>query len=172
VVEAASGTDYRSFVTHNLFRPVGMTRTTSGLFPSSGHAVGLTRGRPIHPSPRLTELPGTGDLWTTAGDLLRYADAVSSGTILSGGAWDLMCYPHAMVEEPESGGLARAAYGLGTFIGTLDGKPACFHTGDNPGYVSILVWLPRDGVTLAVLANDDSVSIGTVAGQLARGAER
>ena len=79
VVEAASGSDYGPFVAENLFRPLGMTATTSGLFPESGHAQGIADGRPVGPSPGLTALPGTGDLWTTAGDLLRYADAVSTG---------------------------------------------------------------------------------------------
>ncbi len=144
VVEAASGRDYGSFVTDNLFRPLGMTGTSSGLFPESGRAEGIAEGRPVVPSPALTALPGTGDLWTTAGDLLRYADAVSTGAVLAEEPWDLMSSPHALVEEPTAdGGLTRTAYGFGTFIGTLDGEPARFHTGDNPGYVSILSGCPR-----------------------------
>jgi CubicO group peptidase (beta-lactamase class C family) len=169
VVESAGDCEYGSFVTENLFRPLGMTCTTSGLFPGSGYAKGTADGEPVVLSAALIELPGTGDLWTTAGDLLRYADAVSTGGVVAEGSWELMSSPQAAVDEPTGDRFTtRTAYGFGTFIGTLDGKSARFHTGDNPGYVSILVWLPEARITLAVLANDDTVLVGEVAAEAVR----
>ncbi|HUJ67330.1 MAG TPA: serine hydrolase domain-containing protein, partial [Acidimicrobiales bacterium] len=70
IVGAATGTDYPTFVTEQLFRPLGMASTTSGLFPEAGHALGTEGGKWLDPDPNLTGLPGTGDVWTTTGDLL------------------------------------------------------------------------------------------------------
>jgi hypothetical protein len=35
------------------------------------------------------------------------------------------------------------------------GHAALFHTGDNPGYSSLVAWLPATATTVAVLTNDD-----------------
>jgi CubicO group peptidase (beta-lactamase class C family) len=168
IVGVASGRDYPTFVTEQLFRPLGMTATTSGLFPEAGYALGIEDGRWLDPDPNLAALPGTGDVWTTTGDLLRYADAVTNGELLGPGSWDLMGRPHATVEDGSGHPVTAQAYGYGTYLGTVDGRPARFHTGDNPGYRAILVWLPKTRGAFAVLANDDSVRLDQVAVELAR----
>jgi hypothetical protein len=47
------------------------------------------------------------------------------------------------------------ASGYGVFLGTVAGRPARFHAGDNPGYTSLLAWLSDEDIDIAVLANDD-----------------
>jgi CubicO group peptidase (beta-lactamase class C family) len=42
-----------------------------------------------------------------------------------------------------------------SFTGTVCGRPARFHAGDNPGYRSLLAYLPHDDRHVAVLTNDD-----------------
>jgi hypothetical protein len=52
--------------------------------------------------------------------------------------------------------LELTGYGYGHYVGTFDGRPAALHTGDNPGYKSLVGWL-SDGVGIVALSNDDSV---------------
>ena len=173
VVAAASGQAYASFVTENVFRPLAMTDTTSGLLPPAGTvARGHRDGQPVPLAAELTAMPGTGDIWATTADLLRYADGI--GGLLSPATWQLMVTQQVPVGES----LSRAAtiwvsgYGYGTYIGSIGGRPAWFHTGDNPGFVSLLARFPQTGVTLAVLANDESVPLEDTALHLVQATEQ
>ena len=66
--------------------------------------------------------------------------------------------------DAETGG--DVAYGYGIFIGPIAGRPALYHPGDNPGFRSLLAWLPGTGTTIAVLANDESVDLEESASHL------
>jgi CubicO group peptidase (beta-lactamase class C family) len=165
VVEAGSDQPYGAFVTDNIFGPLGMTATSSGLAPDrSCVAMGHRGGEPTPLVAGLTALVGTGDLWTTAGDLVRYAEAVSGGELLSATSWELMRRPHAKIHRLPADGetILASAYGYGLFIGSIAGQPAWFHPGDNPGYRSFLAWLPETDMTLAVLSNEESLVLDDV----------
>jgi CubicO group peptidase (beta-lactamase class C family) len=160
IVEAASNETYGAFVTDNIFDPLGMTASSSGVAPDpSGVAMGHRDGEPTPLVAGLTALPGTGDLWTTVADLVRYAEAVSAGELLSARSLESMRRPHATIQQPAAPGetILAAAYGHGLFIGSIAGQPAWFHPGDNPGYRSFLAWIPGTEITLAVLSNDESI---------------
>ena len=48
--------------------------------------------------------------------------------------------------------------------GSASVRRACFHTGDNSGYLAVNAWLPDEQITVAVLSNDQatvSVASGT-----------
>jgi Beta-lactamase len=51
--------------------------------------------------------------------------------------------------------LVITGYGYGVYVGTYAGRSACLHTGDVPGYTSMLGWLPGD-VHVICLSNDDT----------------
>ncbi len=176
IVEAAGDQTYGAFVTENIFGPLGMTASSSGLAPGrSGVAMGHRDGEPIPPVAGLTALPGTGDLWTTVGDLVRFAEAVADGELLSASSLESMRRPHATIRQPASDGetISASAYGYGLFIGSIAGQPAWFHPGDNPGYRSFLAWIPEAELTLAVLSNDESLVLDElVPGLLIAGGQR
>lgn len=172
IVEAASDQSYGAFVTDTIFGPLGMTATTSGRRPElSGVAIGYRGGEPAPPVAELIGLVGTGDLWTTVVDLVRYVEAVSAGELLSQGSWELMRRPHAEVHQPPTDGetISASGYGYGLFIGSIAGQPAWFHPGDNPGYRSFLARLPKTDTTLAVLSNEESLALDDLVPQLLRG---
>jgi hypothetical protein len=52
-------------------------------------------------------------------------------------------------------GIDDVGYGFGWFTATLGGEPAIFHSGDNAGFVSLLVCLPERELRLAMLAADE-----------------
>jgi hypothetical protein len=55
----------------------------------------------------------------------------------------------------ETEGLSPIGYGYGWFTAELAGEPLVFHSGDNAGFVSLLVWAPAHDLRLALLAPDE-----------------
>jgi CubicO group peptidase (beta-lactamase class C family) len=78
---------------------------------------------------------------------------------------EAMLTPHALplavlaVSPPGREGWSFTGYGYGWQIGTVAGRRAYFHTGDNPGYFAVNAWLPDEQITLAVLSNDQATDI-------------
>lgn len=166
IIEEASGQTYRAFTTDHIFDPLEMTSTTSGLTPSGGGvARGYRDGQPVPSVPGLTALQGTGDLWTTVTDLVRYGTAVSSGALLSKRSWQLMSQPHTIIDEGGSGtgSVVTSASGYGMFLGTIAGQRIQYQPGDNPGFRSLLAWLPEADTTIALLCNDESTVLDDLA---------
>src|SRR5262249_10889618 len=107
----------------------------------------------------LSVMTGAGNMWSTADDLVVYAQALATGRLVSEQTLALMRTPHATLAEPDrtpDGRLVVTGYGYGHWIGSFDGRPACLHTGDNPGYKSLVGWLPG-GTGIVGLSNEDTI---------------
>jgi CubicO group peptidase (beta-lactamase class C family) len=159
IIEAASGQTYGVFVMDKIVAPLGMTSTTSGLAHQGARAAsGHRDGQPVHAAPGLTALPGTGDLWTTVSDLTRYGNAARSGGLLSERSWHLMSQPHTTIDDSasEAGAVSTSASGYGMFLGTIAGQRIMYQPGDNPGFRTLLAWLPETDTTIALLCNEES----------------
>jgi CubicO group peptidase (beta-lactamase class C family) len=103
---------------------------------------------------------GAGDVWCAAADLLRWDEAIFSGELLPANLREAMLAPQALTGTTVGRkGWSFTGYGYGWQIGTVAGRRAYFHTGDNSGYLAINVWLPDDQIALAVLANDQASDI-------------
>ncbi len=166
VVEAATGRAYGDVAAELVLGPAGLTGTTSGRFPvgDADVAVGHRRGELIEVHEGFARLPGTGDLWTTVGDLVRLNQALRSGRVLRPEVASQLWTAHAELPRTPAAGdqpMVVEAYGYGTFLGRLAGRPARINPGDNPGYQSLLAYLPDRDVDLAVLANEDAPSVDT-----------
>jgi CubicO group peptidase (beta-lactamase class C family) len=119
-------------------------------------------------------MAGTGDICSTVGDLARYTAALHSGGLLSAGSVRLICTPHAPAGGGRSGGdgwLASDGYGYGHHIGTIGGRAAYFHPGDNPGYLSFAGWIPGDEMSAVILANDEAADLEDLLKRLLAAAE-
>jgi CubicO group peptidase (beta-lactamase class C family) len=123
-------------------------------------ARGYRAGQPVPPWD-LDAMPGTGDIWSTAGDLTRFTTALHSGALITAGSLRTMCTPHAPLDDDDAGQsrLTTSGYGYGMFTGTFGGHLAYYHPGDNPGYQSFAGWIPDQAASIVILANDESVSI-------------
>ena len=164
-VEAAAQTAYGALAADLVFRPAAMTSTTAGEFPigrphvASGHQ----HGHPIAVREGFTYLPGTGDMWTTTADLIRLNQALRSGQVIGTSTAEQLWTAHAEIaaagadigERP----IVTEAYGYGTFLGRIAGQTARINPGDNPGYQSLLSYLPGRETDLAVLCNEDAPSV-------------
>lgn len=185
VVEAATGASYGAVVDDLVLRPAGLLATTSGRHPTpetdADVALGHRDGEVVVPHPGLTHLPGTGDLWTTAGDLVALNRALRRGVVVAPASAARLWTPQTSVGSGAGGGpVVVDAYGFGTFLGRVRGRPARINPGDNPGYQSLLAHLPEDDLDVVVLANAEApavdaaltglISLGGLGGPATRGA--
>lgn len=168
VLQRAAGMSYERLVAERVFRPLGMTSTSSVRRPAGGVTGGLRDGARTRVFPDLSVMAGTGEVWSTVGDLTRYTEALRSGRLLAPASLDAAHTPQAAVSAVEGADMRAESYGYGTFLGTVAGHRARFHPGDNWGYRSFHGWLPDLDVTVAVLSNDEATDAGAVAAALVR----
>ena len=175
VIEAVTGRPYGDVAAELVFSRAGMGATTSGQFPVSDSDVGLGHhgGQPIQVHQGFTRIPGTGDLWTTTTDLLRYSYALRHGELLDPPTASQLWTRHAELDSPDPTGqpTSARAYGYGTFLGRVNGQDAWYVPGDNPGYQSLLAYLPDLDVDLAILGNEDAPGVNAVLRQLRLGVQ-
>lgn len=184
VVEAATGDEYGAVAHELVLGPAGMSATTSGVVPDlrAGTALGHRDGvsLPVHPG--FAALPGTGDLWTTVGDLISLAQSLRDGRVLGAEAPRLLWTAHRTLpaaaaaaavdddDDDDDGRLVTThayGYGYGMFLGGVAGSPARLSPGDNPGYQSLLAYLPDADLDVAVLCNDDACGVEAALSELA-----
>jgi CubicO group peptidase (beta-lactamase class C family) len=166
IVERASGQPYREFLSERILSPLELTRTTMGRAPGDA-ARGYKDGQPVPPWD-LDTMPGTGDIWSTTGDLTRFTAALHSGELVAASSLRAMCTAHAALDDDDDGEprLTTTGYGYGMFTGTFAGHAACYHPGDNPGYQSFACWIPDRAASIVVLVNDEAVGITGLLRQL------
>ncbi len=166
IVERASGQPYREFLTERILSPLKLTQTTVGGAPG-GAARGYQDGQPVPPWD-LDAMPGTGDIWSTTADLARFTAALQCGELVAASSLRAMCTTHAALDDDDDGEprLTTTGYGYGTYTGTFAGHPACYHSGDNPGYLSFACWIPDLAASIVILVNDEAVSITGLLRQL------
>ena len=113
-------------------------------------------------------MPGAGDVWSTVDDLARYTAAFNGGQILDPRSRQAMCTPHAPVPAGWAAAdlLIGESYGYGYALGTVAGRPARFHPGDNPGYLAVHLWLPDHDIVIVLLSNDETSPAESVLQQL------
>jgi CubicO group peptidase (beta-lactamase class C family) len=159
IARRASGTSYADLVTTRILQPLGMPATTVGHRPvGTPVAAGHLNGEPVPPRDHLCQLVGTGEIWSTPADIARFLTALP--TVLSELSLRALHTVQAPLTEP--GILTKHGYGLGVYIGELAGRPAYFHTGDNPGYVSFAGWLPEHEAAIVILGNDEALETEAV----------
>ena len=157
VAERATGKPYAGLLAEKILDPLRLTSTSCGRRPHDA-VQGHHAGEPVE-AWDLASVTGSGDMWSTAEDLVLYARALDDGALVSRDSLALMRMQHSTFVEPErspDGRLELTGYGYGHYVGTFDGRPVALHTGDNPGYKSFLGWLPA-GVGIVALSNDDSI---------------
>ncbi|MEV6165472.1 serine hydrolase domain-containing protein [Streptomyces sp. NPDC052052] len=170
LVEKVRGARWAEVLEHEILEPLGMHRTS--LQPQAPHAGGWA----VHPwadvmlpepAEDLGLMAPAGQLWSTTGDLLRFADFLSRGDdrILSAASVKQMREPAA----PTEAGDWEFSYGLGLQVVQRDGRTLFGHTGSLPGFLAALWISTEDDVTAAVLTNTTSGPvIGGVAADLVK----
>lgn len=166
LVERLRGVHWYEALRAEVLEPLGMRRTT--LLPEAPAAGGFA----VHPwadvmRPEAVQDTGrmapAGQLWSTAGDLGRWAAFLLAGRdgVLGAATLEEMRRPAAPPEEPGSG------YGLGLQLGRFGTRDLAGHTGSMPGFLATVWVSPEAGVGAIALANATSgPQVGAVAADL------
>jgi serine beta-lactamase-like protein LACTB, mitochondrial len=153
VVEAASGMRFLDYLRENIFRPAGMESIRDddarALIPHRAQGyVRIADGELRNSAPADTsyKIPG-GGLIATAADVVRFAAALESGTLLK---------PEARTEmwtrqKTRSGELLT--YGLGWGLREWKGRHEVVHTGGQERVSTVLYLQPDRGLAVAILTN-------------------
>jgi CubicO group peptidase (beta-lactamase class C family) len=159
IVEATVGASYHAFLTRELFEPLRLERTSVGSGRGDVRAQGYSAGERVPSFELETVAMGAGDVWSTTHDLARWNEAIASGSLPGGESIVALTTPHARVSP-------NAEYGYGVFVGSLSGRDAVYHAGDNRGFRAFNAWLPHDETSVVVLTNNDQVDVEAIAPRL------
>lgn len=177
IAEAASGQDFADFCRERIFTPLSMSSTDirtndeKKLLPNLalGHMFVEEEERFVHadsfPSSNYTiwlgGRKGPGRVSATAIDLLKWDQALANHTLVSATSLEEAFTPATLNDGTKSN------YGFGWMIrsDSTVGK-VVLHTGDNPGYRTIILRYLDQNKTLIVLNNNDYDGIETVRREL------
>ncbi|GHD38736.1 serine hydrolase domain-containing protein [Streptomyces galbus] len=172
LVERVRGASWEEVLRREVLDPLGLHRT--GLRPEAPHAGGWA----VHPwadvmQPEPVEEYGpmapAGQLWSTTGDLARFAAFLMRGDdrVLGADTLREMRVPAAPAEAAD---LAEgSAYGLGLQVLHRDGRLLVGHSGSVPGFLANLTIALDDDVAAVVLTNCTSgPAVSQVAADLVR----
>ncbi|MEV5144345.1 serine hydrolase domain-containing protein [Streptomyces sp. NPDC052727] len=172
LVEELRGAPWEEVLRAEILEPLALHRTSTQ--PEPPHAGGWA----VHPwadamLPEPTEDLGrmapAGQLWSTTGDLARFAAFLARGDerVLSAESVREMRTPAAPAETADV--VDGVTYGLGMQIQCRDGRLLVGHSGSLPGFLANLTISVEDDVAAVVLANCTSGPLlGAVGADLVR----
>ena len=140
-VARVSGTSFEDAMRERILEPLGLEATgydDPGAAAARGHLQeGETGHRAVADDVYPVERRPSGGLWSTVGDLLRFA------AHHLGGPGPLSDQTRAAMREPQSQALG-AGYGLGWWVHDAGGRAALDHEGSVAGYQSLLLLVPEE----------------------------
>lgn len=156
LIERHRGRGWAEVLTDEVFGPLGMTRTTYD--PVAPSAPGLA----VHPYADLRHhepeqdtgaMAPAGQLWSTVGDLARWAGFLADGDerVLPDDLRRSMHVPAMVWDSP--GAPWTRCYGFGLDIINVDGRRFVGHGGSMPGFQSSVLVDPATGTGFATLTN-------------------
>jgi D-alanyl-D-alanine carboxypeptidase len=152
IVERVSGQSYYDYVRDHIFTPAGMAST--GYYDANGEvaggAVGYSRtapGAPWRDNLGSREIKGgpAGGGYSTAGDLLAFAQALTSGRLIRAETLRQFTTPAG----------SGVSYGLGFGTSNHHGHPGYGHNGGAPGMGNNVLIVPDLGYVIVILTNGD-----------------
>ncbi|MFD8911885.1 serine hydrolase domain-containing protein [Streptomyces sp. NPDC059575] len=172
LVEELRGAPWEQVLREEILEPLGLHRTSAQ--PRAPHAGGWA----VHPwadallpepVEDLGRMAPAGQLWSTTGDLARFAVFLAEGDdrVLSAESVREMRTPAAPAEATDVAD--GVAYGLGMQIQHRGGRLLVGHSGSLPGFLANLTISVADDVAAVVLANCTSGPLlGAVGADLVR----
>jgi CubicO group peptidase (beta-lactamase class C family) len=176
ILERLTRQDYADYVREHIFTPAGMTATDLGAY-RPGQIPGMARGymrvdrdgRPMRPGSGQRATTGSGTLrandelqvgnpsggaWSTVGDLLRFAQALTGHRLLSPTTTDTVVAGKVATNRPGPG---QDTYAYGFSDQRINGVRIVGHNGGSPGYEAQLDLYSDRGDVVVILTNQDQV---------------
>jgi CubicO group peptidase (beta-lactamase class C family) len=171
IVAGVSGQSFREFVAAHIFGPLGMTQSSFRGGPiviSAHHALGYHRDDGGFHLARdggldTSAIVGNSGLFTTVGDLLRFAQNFGDARV---GSRDHLNQMQTAASLGENG---TSPWGLGLEVGVDGGLKTVGHGGGDRGIAAYYIRYPAHDLNVAVLCNLDNLGarVGTLARQVA-----
>lgn len=154
VVEKVTGLNWWDAIDQRIARPLKLQSLRYGGLPDGekGMAKGyrLQDGKAVAAHPLDMSVPhAAGALVSDAGDLARWAEAFHTGKVVKPSSYAQMIAPTTL-----PGGKTEN-YGFGLIPGEVRGHPSVGHDGGIFGFSTDTLYLTKEGVFVAVLANTE-----------------
>lgn len=169
IVQKVTGQIPFEFLQQHVFPKLGITDA----YDTNVHALPASDARgysrfalgPLRPSQKegVNWMYGAGELAMTASDLAKWDIAMIDQTLLQPASWRAM-----QTEVVLNNGLG-SGYGLGVFVGKMDGHRMISHDGEVMGFTAGNTIFPDDKVAVVVLTNQDAVgTFGAIGKDIAK----
>lgn len=159
IIETASGLSYDEYLRHHIFSPAGMKNSGSASGSAVpklalGHIFNGLRSVKLKPFD-LSHAFGSGNIYTTALDMIRFEEALGNGILVSKESLDMMILDRT--------GL-NGNYGYGCYVGEFRGHLWFGHPGNfSSGYHSNFIRYPTEDLSIIVLLNNSWSDNSTLA---------
>ncbi len=169
IIATASGMPYAQFVQEELFTPLGLARTryesNREVIPNRAQGYSFANGKLLNDQPVGADVPGAaGSLLSNAEGLVRWNSALVEGKVVTAASYAQMTTPEVLPTGKGTG------YGFGLGLDTFEGQPRVSHGGGIFGFTSMLLYLPQQKLSVAVISNCDGMNPGKIADSIARAA--
>jgi len=152
IIEKVSGQSYAEFISKRFFEPLKMTDSYVFNLSDTGTSMKSYKisGRP-YPLEYLDVIYGDKNIYSTAHDLLKWDEALRSGSFFKQGTLDSAYTPYSL-EKP-----GKRNYGLGWRMLVIpNGKKLIYHNGWWHGNRTVFLRMPDEGATIITLCNNDN----------------
>jgi CubicO group peptidase (beta-lactamase class C family) len=161
IVQTVSGQSYETYVQKNIFDPLRMGNSFTSEAAAQSHGLATGRnywfGRPrVADEPYNRGLIPAGYLISSAEDMTHYLIAQLNDGRYGGSA---LLSPSGIAELHRAAVATPAAdtsYGMGWFVGPINGIPVVFHQGETFTYHANAVLVPRSKQGVIVLMNAEN----------------
>jgi D-alanyl-D-alanine carboxypeptidase len=152
IIERTAGQTWEAYVQQHLFVPAGMRETATmaqeDQFADMARGYVYAQGRAAASKPISESWAGSaGGIVSTAGDLRRWGEALSSGRIISTSDYELLTTPARLANG------STTAYAFGLKVDRFEGQPRIWHDGNTNGFDGSDQFFPSQGVRIIVLTN-------------------
>jgi CubicO group peptidase (beta-lactamase class C family) len=161
IVSRVSKMPFETFMAQRVFAPIGMTRTqvrADVRVPVKGATVGYSRSNKDvwRDLGDLGGSMGAGGIYTTLGDLQKWAEHLANPKVGTKASIAQMMTPFTLKDGKSTG------YGFGLFMDTQNGQKRVHHGGADVSHRSQLAMYPELGAGVTVQSNDGAFDSGIV----------
>ncbi len=150
IIEKVTGKSYEQNVRDIIFTPLQMTHSLFDFKHSADTNIATgyqTLNDSIQKEASAWRWDSTvsyaaGAIWSTTGDMHKWAQAIADKKILAAESWKAMLTPHL------------DKYGYGVYIDSVFNKQTISHGGGLAGFITYLCYYPGEDVTVILLNNE------------------
>jgi CubicO group peptidase (beta-lactamase class C family) len=157
VIEKLTGSSYESWLRRSLLAPHGLYET-GYLLPEwgagrlaqgyrDGELWGTVLGRPMAADGPYWALRANGGIHSTAWDMVRWAQALLDGRVLTPESMERYWAPHVAEQGADS------FYGYGWVVADLGGTRVITHNGGNGVFFADMAIVPAAGLVIVLMTN-------------------